>query len=222
MCGRYTQTGKFDNLLKLLRVLRKPPLTPRYNIAPGQMVACVRHDPENDQRECVMLKWGLIPFWAEDPSLGQKLINARGETVAEKPSFRKSFQSRRCLVLADGFYEWKQEGTAKQPYYIRFKDHRPFVFAGLWERWAKIESPIQSCTIITTTPNVLMQPLYRRMPVILNTHDCHVWLDSTIQNPALLHPLLQPMDSEEMEAYPVSPLVNNPRNDVPACIAPAG
>jgi len=221
MCGRYTQKEKVDNLLKLLQVINKPALAPRYNIAPSQMVACVRNAPKSGDRECVMLKWGLIPSWAGNPSIGHKLINPRGETVAEKPSFRKSFQSQRCLVLADGFYEWKQEGKAKQPYYIRFKDHRPFVFAGLWERWEKTESLIQSCTIITTTPNVLMQPLYRRMPVILNTLDSHVWLDSTIQNPALLHPLLQPMDSEEMEAYAVSHLVNNPRNDVPACIASA-
>ncbi|GJL55840.1 MAG: hypothetical protein NPIRA02_29720 [Nitrospirales bacterium] len=140
--------------------------------------------------------------------------------MTEKPSFRNSVRTQRCLVLADGFYEWKQEGTAKQPYYIRFKDHRPFVFAGLWERWEKAEPAIQSCTIITTTPNALMQPLYRRMPVMLHSEASHVWLDPSLRDHALLQRFFQPMESDEMEAHPVSPLVNNPRNDTPTCIIP--
>jgi len=218
VCGRYTQKEKVDNLLKLLQVIRKPLLTPRYNITPNQMAACVRHAPENDHRECVMMKWGLIPAWAANPSIGNKLINARGETVAEKPSFRKSFKSQRCLILADGFYEWKQEGKVKQPYYIRFKDHRPFAFAGLWERWTKAGPTIQSCTVITTTPNALMKPVYHRMPVILSPQDYATWLDPSIHDHADLLALLAPLASDEMEAFPVSTLVNNPQNDRPECI----
>jgi putative SOS response-associated peptidase YedK len=118
-----------------------PPLLPRYNISPSQLVACVRTNPESKERECVDLKWGLMPSRTKDPSIGNKLINARAESVAEKPSFRHSFKKQRCLVLAGGFYEWKREGKAKQPYYIRFKDHRLFAFAGLWERWEKQDRP---------------------------------------------------------------------------------
>ena len=220
MCGRYTQKEKFGNLLKLLHVARMPQLKPRYNIAPSQMVASIRQAPENGHRECVMLKWGLIPSWAKDASVGNKMINARGETVVEKPSFRKPFLFQRCLVLADGFYEWKREREGKQPYYIRFHDHRPFVFAGLWERWAKTEPAIETCTVITTSPNSLMEPIYQRMPVILDPQAYEMWLDPSIHEPRFLTPLLTPFPSEEMEAYPVSTLVNSPYNDRPECIAP--
>ncbi len=217
MCGRYTQTGRMEELLKLLQVARMPQLKPRFNIAPSQTVACVRNAPENGHRECVMLKWGLIPSWAKDISNGNKMINARSETVAEKPSFRNAFQSRRCLVLADGFYEWKREGKAKQPYYICFKDHRLFAFAGLWERWGKAEPTIESCTVITTNPNTLMTPIYPRMPVILAPNNYELWLDPSIQAPTLLASLMTPHPSDEMKAYPVSTIVNNPQNDLPEC-----
>ena len=218
MCGRYTQKEKIDNLLKILQVARMPQLKPRYNIAPSQMVACVRNAPENGHREFVMLKWGLIPSWAKEASIGNKLINARGETVAEKPSFRRSFKFHRCLVLADGFYEWKREGKGKQPYYIRFKDQRLFAFAGLWERWEKIDPAIESCTIITTGPNIIMEPIYHRMPVILNPQDYDRWLNPSIHDPSLLTPLLAPFSSDKMEAYPVSTIVNNPQNDRLECV----
>ena len=218
MCGRYTQKEKVDNLLKILQISRMPQLKPRYNIAPNQMVACVRNVPGNSHRECVFLKWGLIPSWSKDASIGNKLINARGETVAEKPSFRRAFKSQRCLILADGFYEWKKEGKAKQPYYIGFKNHRPFAFAGLWERWDKGGTPTESCTIITTRPNTIMEPIYQRMPVIVDSQDYDLWLDPSLHDSTPLTPLLAPFCSKEMEAYPVSTLVNNPSNDQVECI----
>lgn len=169
MCGRFTRKENFQNLAALLGLPIPPPLAPRYNIAPSQLVACVRTNLETADYEFVELKWGLVPSWAKDPSIGHKLINARGETVAEKPSFRKAFKHQRCLVLADGFYEWKREGKTTQPYYFRFKDHRLFAFAGLWERWEKQEPAIESCSLITIGPNAVMEPIHHRMPVILAT-----------------------------------------------------
>ena len=225
MCGRYTHKEKSAQLLELLKVIAVHLDTkPRYNVAPSQMVACVRNAPENGHREAVMLKWGLIPSWAKEPSIGYKMINARAETVAEKPSFRKAFKRQRCLILADGFYEWKREGKAKQPYYIRLKDSRLFAFAGLWERWKDKTSednhPIESCTIITTTANELMASIHQRMPVILHEQDFDVWLDAHIQDSTILNALLRPYEPEELETYPVSTLVNSPANNLPQCIDP--
>ena len=175
MCGRFTRKESMQHLAELLGLPISPPLTPRYNIAPSQLVACIRTNPETSNYELVELKWGLVPSWANDPSIGHKLINARGETVAEKPSFRKAFKQQRCLVVADGFYEWKREGKAKQPYYIRFKDHRLFAFAGLWERWEKQASPLESCSLITIGPNAVMEPIHHRMPVILDPKQFDEW-----------------------------------------------
>ena len=224
MCGRYTQKESLEKLLKRLGLGKVLSLTPRYNIAPSQLVACVWQAVENGHREAVMLKWGLVPSWAKDPNIGYKMINARAETVAEKPSFRKAFKRQRCLVLADGFYEWKREGKAKQPYYIHFKDSQPFAFAGLWEHWQdktkEDSTPIESCTIITTGANELMEPIHHRMPVILQEKSIEVWLDAEITEPNILNPLLRPYESDEMEAYPVSTVVNNPRNDGPECVQP--
>ena len=221
MCGRFTRKENFQHLAELLGLKVVPPLKPRFNIAPSQLVACVRTNPESGQRECTELKWGLVPSWAKDPSIGNKLINARGETVAEKPAFRKAFKQQRCLVLADGFYEWKQEGKTKQPYYVRFKDQRPFAFAGLWERWEKDEAdPLETCTLITTGPNSVMEPIHHRMPVILASKDFANWLNSSLQAIERVNALLRPCPPEEMEAYPVSQLVNNPRNDRPECVIP--
>ncbi len=148
------------------------------------------------------------------------MINARAETVAEKPSFRHSFKKQRCLVLADGFYEWKREGKVKQPYYIRFKDHRLFAFAGLWERWEEQEPALETCTLITTGPNALMEPIHNRMPVILLEQAYASWLNPGLNNIVYLSGLLEPYNAEEMEAYPVSPMVNNPRNDSEECTQP--
>ena len=219
MCGRFTQKGSFKNLAELLGLPIPPTLAPRYNIAPSQRIACVRTSPQSTTRECVDLKWGLVPSWAKDPSIGNKMINARAETVAEKPSFRKAFKQQRCMVLADGFYEWKREGNAKQPYYIRFKDQRPFCFAGLWERWENgTDGPLETCAMLTIGPNAVMEPIHHRMPVILQEHDYETWLDQNIQNPQALSSLLQPYPPAEMEAFPVSAIVNNPKNDNEACI----
>ena len=225
MCGRYTRKEQIEALLDVLRAVIQCDLTPRYNIAPSQMVACVRNAPENEHRECVLLKWGLIPSWAKDSSIGYKMINARAETVAEKPSFRKAFKHQRCLVIADGFYEWKREGKAKQPYYIRFKDSRPFAFAGLWESWQdknQKDSPkIDSCTIITTEANAFMESIHHRMPVILDSKNYEAWLDPNLKDPSFLTPLLKEHPSDEMEAFPISTRVNNPRFDGPECLEPA-
>jgi len=219
MCGRFTRKENFKPLAKILGLQDIPAFPPLYNIAPSQSIACVRANPESQENECVQFKWGLVPSWAKDPSIGHKMINARAETVNEKPAFRKAFQQQRCLILADGFYEWKREGKVKQPYYIHFFDHRPFAFAGLWEHWEKDgDTPLESCAMITTGPNALMEPIHHRMPVILNPNDYSRWLGPTIQDFSLLKDLLQPYPVEGMEAYPVSLIVNDPRHDSAMCL----
>lgn len=221
MCGRFTRKENFQQLAKLLGLRTIPQLPPRYNIAPSQLIACVRANPESQENECVQLKWGLVPSWAKDPSIGHKMINARAETVSEKPSFRKAFQQRRCLILADGFYEWKREGKEKHPYYIHFTDNRPFAFAGLWERWeASGGAPLESCAMITTGPNALMKPIHNRMPVILHPQDYALWLNLAVHEAQSLTAMLQPYPPEHMETYLVSASMNNPRNDGPTCHQP--
>lgn len=221
MCGRFSQRQSAEAIAQAFQVLEVPSLTPRYNIAPTQAVATVLQNSQQEGRHLKMLHWGLIPSWAKDPKIASKLINARAETVAEKPSFRSAFRQRRCLVVADGFYEWQQQENKKQkqPYYFRFKDESPFAFAGLWERW---EDPngkeIQSCTLLTTEANDLMRPIHHRMPVILSPKDYELWLDPEVKKPELLQPLLHPYPTEEMTAYPVSKLVNKPTNDSADCI----
>jgi putative SOS response-associated peptidase YedK len=181
----------------------------------------VRWDAPRRQRECVLLRWGLIPGWADDPKIGNRMINARAETVASKPAFRNAFKRRRCLVVTDGFYEWKKLVQGKQPHYIRMKDDRPFAFAGLWESWHRDGSQIESCTIITTEPNALMKSIHNRMPVILRPDDYDCWLDPEFQDGDALQRLLAPFSAHRMEAYPVSTLVNSPGNDVADCICSA-
>ena len=221
MCGRFTRKENFQQLAKLLGLHTVPQLPPRYNIAPSQLIACVRANSVSKENECVQLKWGLVPAWAKDSKIGHKMINARAETVSDKPSFRKAFQQRRCLIVADGFYEWKREGKAKQPYYIRFADNRLFAFAGLWERWEKNgAAPLESCAVITTGPNALMESIHHRMPVILHPRDYALWLNPTFHEVHPLSSLLQSYSPDEMESYPVSPLVNNPRNDSSLCLQP--
>lgn len=221
MCGRFSQRQSAEAIAQAFQVLEVPSLTPRYNIAPTQAVATVLQNSQQEGRHLKMLHWGLIPSWAKDPKIASKLINARAETVAEKPSFRSAFRQRRCLVVADGFYEWQQQENKKQkqPYYFRFKDESPFAFAGLWERW---EDPngkeIQSCTLLTTEANDLMRPIHHRMPVILSPKDYELWLDPEVKKPELLQPLLHPYPTEQMTAYPVSKLVNKPTNDSADCI----
>jgi putative SOS response-associated peptidase YedK len=197
-----------------------PDLEPRYNIAPTQKVAIIRLNPETLRRRLGLVKWGLIPFWAKDSTIGNRLINARAESAAEKPAFRSAFKSKRCLVPADGYYEWKKmKGGQKQPYLARNADGSPFAFAGLWERWqAPEDEVIESCTILTTDANDLTQPIHDRMPVILKPEDYDLWLDPQVKAPNLLKPLLQPYASEEMMVMPVNPKVNKATYDAPDCI----
>jgi putative SOS response-associated peptidase YedK len=221
MCGRYTLQASPEEIAAQFAIEVPPLFKARYNIAPSQNVAAVCLKPDTSRRELVQLRWGLIPSWAKDPKIAYSTINAKAETVAEKPAFRSAFRKRRCLIPASGFYEWQQQGKQKQPMYIRLKDNRPFAFAGLWEHWEPKEGePIESCTIITTEANEFMLPIHKRMPVILASRDYDQWIDPTIQTDSL-QSLLKPYPSEEMEAYAVSKMVNNPRNDIPLCVEPA-
>jgi putative SOS response-associated peptidase YedK len=221
MCGRFTLTTDKKKLTETFSEFDIPEdLAPRYNIAPTQPVAVVAN---NGQHKVEFFQWGLIPSWAKDPSIGNRMINARAETLAEKPSFKNAYRRRRCLVLADGFYEWKKEpnSTSKTPLYIRLTSGDPFVFAGLWESWHGADgSNILSCTIITTTPNEMIAEIHNRMPVILPPEAYTQWLDPAERGPDQLSGLLKPYSAEQMAAYQVSKMVNNPRNDTPDCITP--
>ena len=219
MCGRYTLRTPVETLVERFEIDEYPSsITPSYNIAPTQGVAAVI--AENGKRKLDMLHWGLIPSWAKDPEVGNKMINARAETVAEKPSYRKAFKERRCLILADGFYEWQKTDSGKQPFYIRMEDESPFAFAGLWESWQNGRE-IRSCTIITTSPNEVAAQVHNRMPVILPPEDYEMWLDPDFDEREPLTTLLQPFPAEAMEAYPVSRRVNKPSNNEPGVIEPA-
>lgn len=197
-----------------------PGFAPRFNIAPTQAVAAIRANPLKGgvDRQFAWLRWGLIPSWAKDPSIGARMINARAESVAEKPSFRSALRRRRCLLVADGFYEWQRKGRQKQPYFIHFRDDRPFAFAGLWETWEGPDhSLIESCTLLTTEPNGLMKPIHDRMPVILTPQHYAPWLDPAVQTAADLLPFLRPYPGDDLEAYPVGSYVNSPAHDDPRC-----
>ena len=184
-------------------------LEPRYNIAPTQVVAIVRNEESGGRRELRLVKWGLIPFWSKDPKIASRLINARAESVAEKPAFRAAFESRRCLVPADGFYEWKKTGSKKEPYLFGLAGGRPFAFAGLWEHWKAPEGVIvESCTVITTDAHDLLMPIHDRMPVILKPEDYDLWLDPQARSPEELKALLKPFQATDMKGYRVSDKVN--------------
>lgn len=219
MCGRYSQQQSAEIIAEVFQVDNVLPLKPRYNIAPTQSVATILQTAKN--RQFKLLHWGLIPSWAKDTKISSKLINARAETVAEKPSFRSAFRRQRCLILADGFYEWQQqEDKQKQPFYFRMSDQSPFAFAGLWEHWKAQETgeTIESCTIITTEPNELMKSVHNRMPVILEPKNYDLWLDREVKKLELLQPLLKPYPAEEMTTFAVSKVVNKPSNDTAECI----
>lgn len=222
MCGRFTLTVDPAELKDVFGDFIFPiQFAPRFNIAPSQPLLAIPNDGKN---KADFFLWGLIPSWAKDPGIAHKLINARGETIAEKPSFRGSFKYKRCLILADGFYEWKiQEGAkTKTPYYIHMKDHQPFAFAGLWDEWNSPNGDmLRTCTIITTEPNELMSTLHNRMPVILDKTNYAAWLDAAPRSPESLLPLIQPFPADRMSAYPVSTLVNSPGNDRAECVIPA-
>ena len=223
MCGRFTLRAPTSAIVDHFALLGEVPLlTPRYNIAPTQPVAVVRLDGRAaaPRRELTALQWGLIPHWAKDPSIGARMINARAETVAEKPAYKAAFRRRRCLVPADGFYEWRKDGNRKQPYFISLHDDRLFAFAGLWESWEGADhSHIESCTLLTTEPNEVIRPIHDRMPVILSRNAYDLWLDPAVQDAARLTPLLCPCLADVMQARAVGTLVNSPRNDSPACIS---
>ncbi len=212
MCGRFILRTPSDALRQAFQLMRLDAhLQPRYNIAPTQPVAVIRDVDE--ERSLSLMHWGLIPSWAKDASFAGRMINARGETVAEKPSFRAAFKRRRCLIPVDGFYEWRKEGTKKQPYFIRMKDEQTFAFAALWETWNEIES----CTIITTSANKIMQPLHDRMPVILPAENYDSWL-SPEENKERFQKMLIKYPSDKMMYHPVSTEVNSPKHDTPDCI----
>jgi putative SOS response-associated peptidase YedK len=221
MCGRFTLTTPTPVLAELFLFPDPGPEPPRYNVAPTQAVATVRAGADPGHRELAWCRWGLIPSWADDPAIGNRMINARAETAAEKPAFRSVIRHRRCLILADGFYEWQKRDGAKQPYYFRRKDGRPFAFAGLWDRWQDGDKRIESCTILTTDANDLLRPVHNRMPVILEPEAYERWLDPAVQKVDEVKPFLQPYRAGDMQSYAVSLVVNNPRNDVPKCIEPA-
>lgn len=221
MCGRFTLIADGEAIAGLFQLDDTPQLAPRYNIAPSQPIAAVRESPDTGRRELTHFVWGLIPSWAKDPSLGARMINARSETAAEKPSFRAAFKYRRCLVPADSFYEWQKLNGAKQPVRVQLKSGQPFAIAGLWERWQSPDgSEIESCTLLTTEPNELLTSVHNRMPVILPADAFDLWLDRGAQHPGEVQPLLRPYAADEMTFYAVSPYVNSPANDDPACIAP--
>ncbi|MDI6696404.1 MAG: SOS response-associated peptidase [Anaerolineales bacterium] len=221
MCGRFTLIASPEQLRQVFNGVQIPDaVAPRYNIAPSQPVAVIPNDGRN---VLDFFSWGLIPGWAKDPSIGNRMINARAETLTEKPSFRTAFRRRRCLIPASGFFEWRQEAgrKVKTPMYIHLKSGKPFAFAGLWESWnAPDGSNILSCAIITTAPNDLMQTIHNRMPVILPEAAYDFWLTPGEQPIERLQALLQPYPADEMKAYPVSTLVNSPANDAAACIQP--
>lgn len=214
MCGRFTLRTPLNVLMRQFNLSAQTEwqLPLRYNIAPTQDIAVIVATEQG--RELEMMRWGLIPSWSKDPSSGPPLFNARSETVAEKPSFRTALKRRRCLIPADGFYEWKKEGKLKLPFYIRRSDEQPFAFAGLWEQW----QDTRSCTILTTTPNELMKPLHDRMPVILSPNDYDIWLDAEANEPAKLSYLYEPFPASELIATPVSTIVNNAKHEGPQCI----
>jgi putative SOS response-associated peptidase YedK len=219
MCGRYTLSTPAGRLAEEFQLDDAVEIPPSYNVAPTQQVAAVLEDEGGRRLE--MLRWGLVPSWADDPEIGARMINARSETAPEKPSFRRAFRGRRCLIAADGFYEWKRENGGKQPYYFRMQDGRPFAFAGLWESWEKGgEGILRTCAILTTRANSVLSEVHDRMPVIL-PHDAYdAWLDPDADREELGE-LMIPYAGDDLETYPVSRFVNSPRNNDERCIEPA-
>ena len=248
MCGRFTLRSSPRVVAELFGLDEVPNWEPRYNIAPSQLAPVVRMNAQDRRRHLDMLHWGLVPFWADDVAIGNRLINARSDTAATKPAFRAAMRDRRCLVVADGFFEWqtpapssqvprataprgaskstagkksssKSAATPKQPYVIERRDARPFAFAGLWETWQSPDGPWLSYTILTTDANHTLSPLHHRMPVILDPRDYTRWLDPAIRSPAEVEDLLAPAPDDWLVARPVSTYVNNPKHDGAECVA---
>lgn len=232
MCGRFTMTLTFQQVAEIINIAEQIDLQPKYNIAPMQQVPVVINDiiksgenentPAKAQKSLKLFKWGLIPYWAKDISIGNKMINARAETIDTKPSFRHCLPKQRCLILADGFYEWKREEKRKTPYRFTLTDRKLFGFAGIWDAW---NSPtgdiIHTCAIITSEPNEIMAPIHNRMPVILEQEKEEMWLNPEVKDSNILKQLLTPYPADLMNFYEVSPIVNSSRYDTPECIQPA-
>ncbi len=222
MCGRYSLTLDPAELKEAFPGVEVPDTETlaRYNVAPSQSVPVI---PNNHNNRVEFFHWGLIPSWAKDPQIGNRMINARAESLAEKPSFRTALKRRRCLVLANGFFEWRQEpgSKTKTPMFIRLKSGKPFGFAGLWDIWhSPDDQDVLSCTIVTTTPNSLVAKIHNRMPAIVRPEDYELWLDPDEQEPDRLAKVFKAYPASQMVAYPVSKLVNDPKNDVAECVAP--
>ena len=221
MCGRYTISVSPDELASHFNAIAPETLTPRFNAAPSQDLPTLLNEPSVGPRSIEMLHWGLVPHWSKTRDVGQKMINARAETLTSKPSFRDAFRKRRCLVLADGFYEWRANGSTKTPMRITLKSGEPFAFAGLWESWqdSSTGERLRTFTIITTEPNDLMATIHNRMPVILLPGDEDRWLDNNAR-PEDWEALLRPYPTDRMTAYPVSRRVNSVQYDDPSVMAP--
>jgi putative SOS response-associated peptidase YedK len=218
MCGRYSLEARSSEIVEAFRLAEAISLSARYNIAPTQSVPVVRLDPDTRDRRLQMACWGLKPAWAKGP---RPIINARSETIAQKPSFRSAFKNRRCLVPATGFYEWQKLGSAKQPFCIRQRDGHVFAFAGIWDRCPDDEgNPVEAFAILTCGPNRTMQPIHDRMPVILDPGAYTLWLDPAVQSPEPLSDLLVPAPDDRLTAYPVSNRVNSPAHDDAGCVEP--
>lgn len=216
MCGRFTLREFDTQFLDRFSRLKLEQPSPQFNIAPSQGVLALRGSPA----ELCTLRWGLIPSWAKEESIGHKMINARAETLSEKPSFKRLLSSKRCLILADGFYEWKKNGAKKQPFYIHLKSGKVFGFAGLWDHWKSPETGevIETCTIITGEPNETVRPIHDRMPRIITADKFEEWLDVDIKEPERIKNVLRSIAPDLVEAYPVSTFVNKPSNDSEECV----
>lgn len=220
MCGRFARISSVDTFAALFSAPPAPALAPAYNVAPTHDLLLARNAADGG-RELVTLHWGLVPHWSKGPDPKYSMINARADSVATKPAYRDAFKRRRCLIAADGFYEWQRTSRNKQPYFVRLRGGQPFAFAGLWDHWeAEGQAPIDSCTIITCDANALVAPIHERMPVILPPRLYAAWLDPQQSTPWKLSALLKPYPDTLMEAYPVGLAVNNPRNDSAALIQP--
>ncbi|EAW37489.1 SOS response-associated peptidase [Lyngbya sp. PCC 8106] len=221
MCGRFTLTDNGEQIPEQFQLSEIPEITPRYNIAPTQLVATVSMNSKSEKRQFNWMRWGLIPSWAKDQKMGAKLINARVETVTEKPSFRQAIRQHRCLIIADGFYEWQKQKDDKQPYYLHLENHQPFGFAGLWQRWKSPENQeIISCTILTTEADNQVRSIHHRQPIILSENNYSQWLNPHLTKPQEILPLLTAQP--RLNYYPVNPVVNNPRHEKADCIQEKG
>lgn len=217
MCGRYTLRRPGKVVADTFDAPSDLDWQPRYNIAPTQSLFAIRHGETG--RACALLRWGLVPNWADEPSIGVRMLNARADTVAQKPAYRAAFAKRRCLIAADGFFEWLTEGKKKQPFLFRMHDERVFAFAGIWETWERQGQRIESASILTTEANDVVRDIHDRMPVILPAEALAIWL-APATAPEALHALLRPYSGHDLLRVAVDPVVGNVRNEGPQCVAP--